>query len=103
MTGPNFDARIELPDGVRLDWTCQNNKFQTDYQRHAIRVFDDGTNTLRLEPVLEKGHFPSTPDEELYWFMWYDNASRKPSIKVSAIFSRAEVKRLAHEIIDRLP
>lgn len=89
-----------------MPFTNENSRYRTNVEKghpHGVGqprgsvfsepIFSDGYS-LWLEHVIE----PAT-GEEAYWLMWYDQNGR-PTIKVSGVLSRDDLRNLAHKLIE---
>ena len=99
--------KIEL-NSKKLDYTCENNKFKTNieigykhHKKHNYKgsalpkpVYESNTYSLWLEHVIEV----KTPDNKIFWFMWYDDKTGNPIIPMSAVFSKDELLAVFNNI-----
>jgi len=87
-------------------FTNENSRFRTNTAKgypHGLGqpagsvfpdpLFDEGFS-LWLEHVIERA-----TGRESYWLMWYDENGR-PTIKVSGVMSRDDLKILAQKLIE---
>jgi len=104
---PN-DHRILGDDGLRLDFTCKNSKFQTDIntgESHGSHsptrgsvlgkpLADNGEYTLWLE------HVGNNQGEKYYWLMWYEDG--KPKIPLSGVLRHDEIRSIGLKLANLL-
>lgn len=107
------DHRIQTPAGDRLNFSCQNAKFQTGIGRgHPHRpsatlgsviegplIGRPGNYSLWLE------HVASTDDPgatDIYWLMWYDPRGL-PTIPLSGVFNREQLGEMVRQLINFIP
>jgi hypothetical protein len=99
------DHRI-IQNGQRLDYTCDNNKFQTNINMgyphggNPIRgsafphpLHSVGGWSLWLEHVSQK----DDPEHEWFWLMWYDD-NRRPTIPLSGVMHRQDIANMSHQL-----
>jgi hypothetical protein len=106
------DCRMIDVSGLPIPFSCENRRFHTNLSKGVSHghsaptrgsvlgaaLISHGGFSLWLEHVSEKGSAI-----ELYWLMWYDDADGKPTIPLSGVFSKDELKTMMERLVEFTP
>lgn len=107
-------GRIETQDGP-LDFTCRNNRFETNTQRGHPHGRYPARGSVFTEPLLaaeeESGGYSlwleyvrdhKENDDDYFWLMWYGGDGR-PTIPLSGVFRRNDIGEIGRRLASFIP
>jgi|SRR5579872_2594015 len=106
-----LDHRIER-DRHRIDYTCENNRFVTDdAQGNPHGKHSPTLGSVFNEPLIEAEGYSlwlehirdKRTRQPCYWLMWYDDATRRPTVPMSSKLDRNDIANMARLLASFIP